>query len=232
MIDDDSEAAGLLSRYISTVPELRLIGVFPGAESALKLPDVADIVFADRSTILRHALDLLKSAPPYRHVYMSDTPGDAVFAFDQGAADFMLKPVSLSRFLKAVLRVVAREKNTETVSNGFYRYFNVNKKLVRVALHEILYIESVKEYVHIHTTGQTVITRYQLHDLETFLDDPNFLRVHRSFIVACDKVFSISADELEINDKTIPIGRSYQKEVKRKIFNHPDERILTLAKKR
>lgn len=84
---------------------------------------------------------------------------------------------------------------------------------MKIFLDEILYIESLKEYVRIYTPTKNVVTKFQIGEIESFLNDNNFLRIHRSFLIAKDKIESFAANEVEIGGQTIPIGRSYRREV-------------------
>jgi len=91
-----------------------------------------------------------------------------------------------------------------------YLFFNVGKKKVKVFLDEILYIESMKEYIRVNTKSKSVLTKYKLSQLDELLSENNFLRIHRSFIVAKDKIEAFSATEVELGGKRLPIGRSYK----------------------
>jgi DNA-binding LytR/AlgR family response regulator len=91
-----------------------------------------------------------------------------------------------------------------------YFFFYVSKKKVRVFLDEILYIESLREYVRIIAKNKAILTKFQLGHIEELLKENNFLRIHRSFIVAKDKIDAFSSTEIEINGKQLPIGRSYK----------------------
>ena len=101
-----------------------------------------------------------------------------------------------------------------------FLFFNVSKKKVKIYLDEILYIESLKEYIRIFTKTKSILTKFQLGQIEELLAKNNFLRVHRSFIVAKDKVESFSATDIEINGKQIPVGRSY-KELVQSVLDNP-----------
>jgi DNA-binding LytR/AlgR family response regulator len=89
-------------------------------------------------------------------------------------------------------------------------FFNVSKKKVKIYLDEILYIESLKEYIRITTKDKNILTKFQLGQIEELLAKNNFIRIHRSFIVAKEKIEAFTATDIEINGKQIPIGRSYK----------------------
>jgi DNA-binding LytR/AlgR family response regulator len=89
-------------------------------------------------------------------------------------------------------------------------FFNVDKRKVKICLEEILYIESLKEYIRITTVNKSILTKFQLNQIQELLTKENFLRIHRSFIVAKDKIDTFSATDIEIGSKQIPIGRNYK----------------------
>ena len=91
-----------------------------------------------------------------------------------------------------------------------YLFFNVGKKKVKIFLDEVLYIESLKEYIRIFTKTKSILTKFQLGQIESILAKNNFIRVHRSFIIAKDKIDAFTAAEIEVNGKQIPVGRSYK----------------------
>ena len=91
-----------------------------------------------------------------------------------------------------------------------YMFFNVGKKRVKIFLDEILYIESLKEYIRIYTSTRSILTKYQLGEIEELLNKAEFIRVHRSFIVARNKIEALTATDIEINGKQVPVGRSYK----------------------
>jgi len=129
--------------------------------------------------------------------------------------DYLLKPIRFSRFLKAVNKLNQQPENrslpvpAETRERTYF-FFSVGKKKVKVFLDEILYIESLREYVRITTREKNILTKFQLSAIEELLSRNNFIRIHRSFIVAKDKISAFTATDVEINNKQIPIGRSYK----------------------
>jgi DNA-binding LytR/AlgR family response regulator len=129
--------------------------------------------------------------------------------------DYLLKPIRFSRFLKAVNKL-DQPSETRPLSppaetrERTYFFFSVGKKKVKVFLDDILYIESLREYVRITTRDKNILTKFQLSAIEELLSRNNFIRIHRSFIVAKDKISAFSATDVEINNKQIPIGRSYK----------------------
>jgi DNA-binding LytR/AlgR family response regulator len=142
----------------------------------------------------------------------------AVEGFELDAVDFLLKPISFERFLKGVNKIlqlnlpvnndVVSENHPESVSP--FLYFRVNRKMVKVLFSDILYIEGLNDYIKIITVNKTIITKHLLASLEEMLPSNEFIRIHKSFIIAINKIESFSADSVEIGKKEIPIGRLFK----------------------
>ena len=130
--------------------------------------------------------------------------------------DYLLKPIEFGRFTKAVNKLSQSNANSSTppaikqTGGRPYYFFTVRKRSVKIYLDEILFIESLKDSVSIHTLEKSYQTHYQLGELEELMRSDNFLRIHRSFMVAVDKIESFSAAEVEINGRSLPIGRSHK----------------------
>ncbi|MBP7802463.1 MAG: response regulator transcription factor, partial [Saprospiraceae bacterium] len=139
----------------------------------------------------------------------------ALQGYEYNVLDYLLKPIEFSRFVMAVnkLKQPVEAKSGQMPPIEKERksiFFNVSKKKVKVYLDEILYVESLKEYIRIVTASNSILTKYQLGEIEEILTKNNFLRIHRSFIVSIDKIDAYTATDVEINNKQIPIGRSYK----------------------
>ena len=130
-------------------------------------------------------------------------------------------PKTVERFLKAVNKVVQTNVSaSQPVDENYtepnrFLYFRVNRKMVKVLLNNILFIEGLKDYVKIFTAGKTIVTKHVLSSLEELLPSDEFLRIHRSYIVSIDKIDAYSTDTLEIAKKELPIGRVYKHKVTR-----------------
>ena len=129
--------------------------------------------------------------------------------------DYLLKPIEFSRFLQAIQKINRnRSIATEAVElpggKAAFHFFNVDKRQVKVYLDDILFIESLTEYVKIHTAQQYLVTKLQIGEFETLLASPGLLRVHKSYIINLDKITAYSANQIEIGSHQIPIGRTYK----------------------
>lgn len=222
IVEDEPLAAEILEDYIRLVPFLELKGVCPDALFALEKlqAEKIDLLFLDIHLPVLQGIDFLKtlkSPPPV--IITSAYPQYALNGFDLDVLDYLLKPVEFNRFLKAVNKLrQQKEENTarpsgQVSADRSFHYFNVNRKYVKVYLDEILYIESLREYVKITTAEKSILTKIQLNEVESLLSPGHFLRIHRSFLVARDKIEAFSAAEIEIRGKQLPIGRTYKEVV-------------------
>jgi DNA-binding LytR/AlgR family response regulator len=219
IIEDEPLAAEVLQDYIRQIPFLKLVGccsdAFYAMESLQKF-DV-DLMFLDIHLPKMKGLDLIKVLKnPPKVIITSAYQEYALQGYEFNVIDYLLKPIDFGRFLKAVNKI---GQNKETVlaarpavlpTDRVHLFFTVGKKKVKVFLDEILYIESMKEYIRVNTKSKSVLTKFKLSQVDELLSENNFLRIHRSFIVAKDKIEAFSATEVELGGKRLPIGRSYK----------------------
>jgi DNA-binding LytR/AlgR family response regulator len=219
IVEDEPLAGKLLEEYVQQVPFLHLLALCKDALSAMKVlkEEKVELMFLDINLPKLRGLDLLKALKNPPAVILTTAYHEyALESYDYGVIDYLLKPIEFSRFLVAINKVVpsAPEPSptvtTIAANSNAYLFFNVNKKKARVALDEVLYIESIKENVKIVTLHKTIVTKYNISQLELDLPQADFLRIHRSFIVAKNKVDFFDANDVEIRGKEIPIGRSYK----------------------
>lgn len=217
IIEDEPLAAEILSDYIRDAPGLELAGVCSDALFALEFlqRERVDVLFLDIHLPKLKGLDFLKTLSHPPQVILTTAYHEyALEGYELAVTDYLLKPIEFSRFLKAVQKLrhpVTPE--TPPVTQSTERpahFFNVGKKRVKVYFDEILYAESLKEYVRIFLPGRSVVTKMQLGELETLLGNAGFVRIHRSFLVAKSKIDAYSATEVEVGGKMLPIGRSYR----------------------
>jgi DNA-binding LytR/AlgR family response regulator len=218
IVEDEPLAAEVLQDYISQVPFLSLNAVCGDAIYAMELlqQQKIDLIFLDIHLPKLKGLDFIKTLRHPPHIIITTAYHEyALQGYEFDVVDYLLKPVEFSRFLMAVnkLRKINPPTSQLTITSQGernYLFFNVSKKKVKIFLDEILYIESLKEYIRIVTVSKTILTKFQLGDVEELLAKNNFLRIHRSFIVARNKIDAFTATDVEINNQQIPIGRSYK----------------------
>ena len=229
IVEDEPLAAEVLQDYIRQVPFLQLKGICADAIYAMEMlqTEKIDLIFLDIHLPKLKGLDFIKTLKHPPHIIIVSAYHEyALQGYEYNVTDYLLKPVEFSRFLMAVNKLTqpATIETTIQVASQAgerpYIFFNVSKKKVKVFLDEVLYIESLKEYIRIFTKTKSILTKFQLGQIEELLAKNNFLRVHRSFIVAKDKIEAFSATDIEINGKQIPVGRSYKDMVQSVLDNN------------
>lgn len=219
IVEDEPLAAEILEDYIHQVPFLQLLAKCYDAVFALEIlqNEKVDLIFLDIHLPKLKGLDFIKSLnEPPQIIITSAYTEYALQGYELNVIDYLLKPIEFNRFIMAVNKLkpineVERLNNiSSTLPERPYLFFNVSKKKVKMFLDEILYIESLKEYIKVISKDKSILTKFQLGEIEDILNKNNFLRIHRSFIVAKDKIDAFSATDIEINGQQIPIGRSYK----------------------
>ncbi len=234
IIEDEPLASDILEDYVQQVSWLRFVGRCPDALAAAEAlrEQPVDAIFLDIHLPGLKGLDFLRTVSHPPQVILTTAYHEyAIESYDLGVVDYLLKPIDFDRFLKAVQKLKLpsvlpalpalpaeaplpslEAKAGKSAKEGRpFRFFNVNKKMVRVWLDEVQYAESLKEYVRLWLTGgKSVVTKMQLSDLERSLEGMGFIRSHRSFLVAIGHVEAYSATDLTVGGKEIPIGRLYR----------------------
>jgi DNA-binding LytR/AlgR family response regulator len=222
IIEDEPLAAEVLQDYINQVPFLRLVGTCSDAINALEVlqSERVELIFLDMHLPKLKGLDFVKSlSNPPKIIVTSAHQEYALQGYELNVADYLLKPIEFSRFMISVSKVRQQTEGNRLLNilpidnERAYYFFNVGKKKVKIFLDEILYIESLKEYIKIVSGNKSILTKFQLGQTEDLLKNKNFLRTHRSFIVAKDKIDAFTATDIDIQGKLIPIGRSYKEQV-------------------
>jgi DNA-binding LytR/AlgR family response regulator len=213
IVEDESLAAEVLQDYICQVPFLALKSICADAIYATDIlqKEKIDLIFLDIHLPRLKGLDFIRTISNPPHIIITTAYHEyALQGYEHNVLDFLLKPVEFNRFLTAVNKLAQPVPATSSGPGEGYIFFNVNKKKVKILLSEILYIESLKEYIRIVTKEKTIITKFQLGQVDEILSKNNFLRVHRSYIVSTGKIDAFTATDVEINNVLIPIGRAYK----------------------
>lgn len=219
IIEDEPLAAEVLQDYIRQVPFLELKGIASDAIFAMELlqQQKIDLIFLDIHLPKLKGFDFIRTLKQPPHIIITSAYHEyALQGYEYNVVDYLLKPIEFSRFLMAVNKLKQSPVPAVNITSLMpsveraYLFFNVSKKKVKVYLDDILYIESLKEYIRIYTKTKNILTKFQLGQIEELLAKNNFLRVHRSYIVAKDKIEAFTATDVEVSGKLIPIGRSYK----------------------
>ena len=217
IIEDEPLAVKVLSDYISQVPFLELQGSFKDAILATDWlrDNNTDLIFLDIHLPKLKGMAFLKTLThPPAVIITTAYHQYAVEGFDLNVTDYLLKPFEFERFLIAVTKVKTAErekqKSNESQEIKDFIFLNVQKKKVKILFSEIVYIESQREYIKITTTKKVYISKMSTHEMEALLPANLFKRIHRSFIVSISKIESYTAETVEVNGVSIPIGRGYR----------------------
>lgn len=229
IVDDEPPAREVLKRYIQKMPMLNLAGECSNALQVIPFlhNNPVDIIFLDIQMPQLNGLELVSTlidAP--KIIFTTAFAEYALDSYELQATDYLLKPIKFERFVKAVNRAIPvmtlapstaeiplpASKITIQETESFL-YFRSDRKMVKVILKEIRYIESLKDYVKIVTETGQVITKYAMAALEAMLPGTDFLRIHRSFIVANKKILSYTGSHVQLHGQELPIGKLYQREV-------------------
>lgn len=216
ILEDEPLAVNILKEYIADVPGLQLKVVCSDAFEALNAlrTEKIDILFVDINLPKVNGLDFIKTLKGDYNIILTTAYHEfALEGFNLNVVDYLLKPIEFSRFLKAVNKVFEKttHKNLVPVSQERkFNFFNVDKKQVKVYNDEILFVESLKDYVKIHLSAKHIVTKFQIGELETILEKELFVRCHKSFIINVNKIESVSATAVEVGGTEIPIGRTFK----------------------
>ena len=215
--EDEPLAVNVLKNYIQRVPYLELMAVFKEAFSTEKYlqKEKIDLIFLDIHLPQLKGLDFLRTLR-YPPVVIITTAYHqyALEGFELSVADYLMKPIAFDRFASAVNKTtklidVSATFQSEKKENSIF--LTINRKKVRILLDDILFIESNREYVTIHTSTSKYISKISTTELEAMLSDTNFKRIHRSFIVAVNKIETYTKENVEIKGIIIPIGKNYKR---------------------
>ena len=226
IIDDEPMARKGLKEYLEDADFIQLAGEF---DNPLKAMDILtkqkiDLIFLDIQMPKLSGLDFIKTlSHPPMIIFTTAYPQHAVEGFELNAVDYLLKPFSFDRFWKAILKVKAMSEQKSigpAESESDYFFIKTDNKLVKINYADVLFIEALQNYVAIHTTGKKYIGYLTLHSIEENLPPQKFVKTHKSFIVAIDKVESIEGNEIRIGAHSIPISRSEKESVLEKLVQN------------
>ena len=222
IIDDEHLAQEILEEYVAKVPFLELKGTFMSPlEAAAQLDkDKPDLLFLDINMPDLDGLSFIPMLNPKPMIILTTAYDQyALKAFELEVKDYLVKPFSFERFYKGVLRLYQEQSNrqlpekkeikTETKHEQEYIFLKVGHRIQKIATREILFVEGMKDYLRIHTAKEKIMTLLSFARLEELLPTQDFARVHRSYVVAIDKIDHIEKNRIWIGDQVIPISDSY-----------------------
>lgn len=229
VIDDERLAREYLKNYISKIPELELVGDFNSPLKATELikKGEIDLLFIDIQMPDITGVDFVKSLTSKPEIIFTTAYQEyALEGFNLSAVDYLLKPFSFDRFFQAVNKVIDKLENNKTPNEpsavpedsqtsyaDTYLTIRADRKFYKINFSDIQYIEGQKAYVTFHTEKKRITALASLKELEEALPKKNFLRIHKSYIVAISEIQSLEGNMLEVNDIKLPVGKMYKEEV-------------------
>ena len=222
IVDDEPLAIEIIESYIERLEDIQIVAKCTNALKAFEVlqKQHVDLMFLDIQMPKLTGLDFLRTLKTPPKVIVTTAYRDyALEGYELDVVDYLLKPISFERFLKSISKIYKNDGNSavssdqKSTSDDAYIYLKADKKMVKVMLKDILYIESLKDYVRIKTPEKEVITHQTITYFEQKLPEDCFIRVHRSFIAPLNKIETFTATQIEVPGKEIPIGRLYKNQV-------------------
>ena len=222
IVDDESIARDIIVSHLSKIDSIEVVATCKNAIEAFNIlsSKTVDLIFLDINMPEISGIAFAKSINKDVKIIFTTAYRDyAVEGFDLQAVDYLLKPISFERLVKAVNRyfeVHNSLKQTDVLPDetNTFIFVRADRKMIKIDFDSILYIESYSDYIKIHLDKQdTIITRETISAIEAKLPNNSFLRIHRSFIICLEKIQSFTNEHITINRKALPISRSYKKDV-------------------
>lgn len=230
IVDDEKMAIKVIESHISHIKGLEVLSVHYNAMdafSALQQQPV-DVLFLDIQMPKMSGLSLLRSLPSKPHVILTTAHREfALESYELEVIDYLLKPISLERFTKAMGKIFRLEQKqfhiqpvtspTPATMEAPFIYIKSDRQFVKILLDDILYIESIRNHILIVTEGKKYTTLLSLSQIEEKLPPQRFLRIHRSYIISCTKIDQFSHSNITIGSQLLPIGNLYKNEVLKRL---------------
>lgn len=225
IVDDEPLAIEVIKTYTENTGMFTIVAECNNAQEAFKVlaSEKVDLMFLDIQMPGLSGTDFLKSLHHAPFVILTTAYREyALDGYELNALDYLLKPVSTDRFLKAVDKFVERMRalslqTEETASPESFIDLNSNKRIHRIRIKDILFAESAKDYLTVHTLNGNIVAKHTISNFEAMLPEEDFIRIHRSFIVSLNKIKGFTAHSIEIGNRELPIGPNYQKMVFEKL---------------
>ncbi|WP_304234452.1 LytTR family DNA-binding domain-containing protein [Jiulongibacter sediminis] len=221
IIDDEKPARELVKNYVEMLPGFEVVGLLENAVDGKEFLEnnKVDLLFVDIQMPQLSGLELANSLEEKPQIIFTTAFREfAVEGFELEALDYLVKPISRDRFMKAIDKYLHYETLVDTVETGSfpasqaYIFLKVGKEQRKILLNDILYIEGLKDYLKVFTKTEILVVRERLGYMELKLPGENFARIHKSFIVALNKIEGFTTSIVKIGNQELPIGRSYKKD--------------------
>ncbi len=230
IVDDEPLAVRIIQNHLKEFQNFNVVDTFENPIEALPTlkSEKIDVIFLDINMSKMNGLDFIKILESRPNIVITTAYREyAVESYDLNVLDYLVKPIPFKRFLKAINKITKQVyaqrgvvKNEDANSESHF-FLKVDKKLVKILFKDILFIESLKDYIKVFTTVDEYLVHKSLTSITEELPKDNFLRIHRSYTIAVDKISSVEGNLVEIDSKKIPIGRKYLNHAKKVILNTP-----------
>jgi len=227
IIDDEPLAVNIVKSYIEEIDEITISNTFNSAMEALTYlkNHSVDLIFLDINMPLLNGLDFIKTLETKPLIIVTTAYDEyAIKTYELEVLDYLVKPIPFPRFMKAVNRAFKAinssipKDNSKEIKKPFIFIKVDKKKMKKIYLDEILVVESLRDYLKITTQTNKYIIHSTLTNFTSLLPESNFIRIHRSFTIAIDKIDVVEGNSIEIEGIRYVIGRSYIEEVKKKVL--------------
>jgi len=231
IIDDEPLAISVIENHLKDFDYIEIVETFTNPLKAYRVleQEKIDLIFLDINMPQISGFAFIENLS-YKPLIVITTAYReyAVKSFELNILDYLVKPIPFDRFLKTINKVYQHVfLSTNKVDVSFQQephiFLKVNKKLIKTNLNDILYIESLKDYIKVITVLGDYVVHKSLTAISEELPQSNFMRIHRSYTVSINKVTALEGNTVEISNRKIPIGRNYTKQAKERIFNINDE---------
>ncbi|WP_345948472.1 LytTR family DNA-binding domain-containing protein [Mucilaginibacter sp. PAMB04274] len=230
IVDDEPHAIEVIENYLGNFDQMEIAGRCNSAIQAFQIiqQKPVDLMFLDIKMPGINGNDFLRSLKnPPKVIFTTAYSGFALEGFELNAVDYLLKPISFDRFLRAMDKIYQlneHHKQAAVLSHEVpvgdteaYLYLKVERKTIKLNINDILWIESLRDYVKVVTASQVYISKQKISFLEEMLPERRFVRIHRSFIVAISKIDSFYATVVEVSGHELPIGRNYKQDLQKRL---------------
>jgi DNA-binding LytR/AlgR family response regulator len=226
VVDDEPLAIRLIENHISKIDALEIVATCSNALKAFEIINTqqVDLLFLDIKMPIMSGVDFIKTLKnPPKTIFTTAHRDFAIESYDLDVVDYLLKPITFERFFKSVDRFLretqAKEygmsfKNNREKAIDDFIVVKSGSKFCKISLNDILYVESLKDYIKFHTAdGKFIVSKYKIGDFEQDMAGKPFLRVHRSFIINQEKITAFTVNDIEIGTVQIPVGSSHKEKV-------------------
>lgn len=223
IIDDEPLAIKVIENYVQQMDDLELVASLRAAIKAFPIleKEKIDLIFLDIQMPQLSGIDFAKHlpTPPPLIIFTTAYRDFAVESYELNAVDYLVKPIAFERFFQAIRKVKTTLTTlpTQTGTEETHILVKADKKQFRIKLKDIRYIESIKDYIILHTPNQKLISYQSISHIQEALPHKQFLRIHRSYIIALDYLTAFNATYVFLGDDELPIGRTYKEEVLQKL---------------